>query len=429
LNFKSLEQSFGPIQKLFGRETDILTLQEDKISYVLQGKDLLSDAGAGSALTAVPEVLGTQIARIEEYGISNNPESFVQWGADKYFTDAKRGAVIQLKGSSAQNEQLKVISEQGMRSWFRDLFIDSFETQKLGGFDPYMDEYVLTSNDILKPSDTECKPCGTAITFRTTEILPINYCVNVGEFVGDIVIEYQIIDQSAFLPGITINANYNGVDYNTGPVTVGGTLTFPKQSVSEQIVNVTVLANDFATAEVLVNCPDAEEITIVNVCVTGDDESGLFIHNEYRWTDGSFVSPLHSNSVEFASGANNPLVSQYQKVTGRQGAGVIPSDTASVQIISNKIGSDDFVFDETSDNFRYLRTNTLYNNTDIEMQALLAAATTATPIINTGAPSTYYAEFNMPATGSYLYLIWDYRTITEIDLCVGATISDACCGC
>jgi hypothetical protein len=63
------------------------------------------------------------------------------------------------------------------------------------------------------------------------------------------------------------------------------------------------------------------------------------------------------------------------------------------------------------------------------MQALLAAATTATPIINTGAPSTYYAEFNMPATGSYLYLIWDYRTITEIDLCVGTTISDACCGC
>ena len=429
LNFKSLEQSFGPIQKLFGRETDILTLQEDKISYVLQGKDLLSDAGAGSALTAVPEVLGTQIARIEEYGISNNPESFVQWGADKYFTDAKRGAVIQLKGSSAQNEQLTVISEQGMRSWFRDLFIDSFETQKLGGFDPYMDEYVLTSNDILKPSDTECKPCGTAITLKTTEILPVNYCVNVGDFVGDIVIEYEIIDQSVSLPGITVNANYNGVDYSTGSVTVGGTLTLPKQSVSEQIVNVTILANDFATAEVLVNCPDAEEITILNVCVTGDDESGLFIHNEYRWTDGSFVSPLHSNSVEFASGANNPLISQYQEVSGRQGGGVIPSDTASVQIISNKIGSDDFVFDETRDNFRYLRTNTLYNNTDTEMQALLAAALPATPIVNTGAPSTYYAEFNMPATGSYLYLIWDYRTITEIDLCVGATISDACCGC
>jgi hypothetical protein len=66
LNFKNLEESFGEIQILSGRETDILTLQEDKISYVLSGKNLLSDAAAGSAITSVPEVLGTQIARVEE---------------------------------------------------------------------------------------------------------------------------------------------------------------------------------------------------------------------------------------------------------------------------------------------------------------------------------------------------------------------------
>ena len=435
LNFKSLEQSFGPIQKLFGRETDILTLQEDRISYVLQGKNLLSDAGAGSALTSVPEVLGTQIARIEEYGISNNPESFVQWGASKFFTDAKRGAVIQLKGTSAQNEQLAVISEQGMRSWFRDLFIDSFGTQKLGGYDPYMNEYVLASNEILKPLDTECDSCGTGIVFQTLQEEYTSYCVDVGQFVGDINIDYIVVADSVTTPGFNISANYNGTTYDTGIVTVGGVLTFPKQSVSEQFVYITVTSNEKTTLEVIVNCPDAEVITILNVCVTGDDEQGVFIHNEYRWTDGAFVSPLHSNSVQFASGTNTPLVSQYQSVTGRQGAGVIPSDTASVQIISNKIGSDNFVFDETSDRFRYLRTNTLYNNNDTEIQALLAETITnpnggiATPIINTGAPTTYSANFNMPSTGSYLYLIWDYRTITEIDLCSGATISDACCGC
>ena len=442
LNFKPLEQSFGPIQKLFGRETDILTLQEDRISYVLQGKNLLSDAAGGSALTSVPEVLGKQIARVEEYGISNNPESFVQWGADKYFTDAKRGAVIQLKGSSAQNERLTVISEQGMRSWFRDLFIDSFETQKLGGFDPYMDEYVLSSNDILKPSEVECDPCGVGKTFKVIEQEATTYCVNVGEFVGDIDIEYQVIEDSATLPGFSINANYNGIDYDTGTVTVGGTLTFPKQSVSEQFVYITVLTNDTTTLQVLVNCPDAEEITIVNVCFTGDDEAGMYIHNEYRWTDGTFTSPLHSESVEFATGTNNPLVSQYQEVAGRQGGGIIPSDTATVRLICNKLATDDFVFDETSDRFKYLRTNTLYDNTDVDMQALLAAIDAvpptpippaggvATPIINTGAPNTYYAEFDMPATGSYLYLVWDYRTITETtDLCYGATESNACCLC
>mgnify|MGYP001385027125 CR=1 FL=1 len=72
-NFKELETSFGPIQKLYARETDILTLQEDKISYVQQGKDLLSDAVGGGAVVSTPEVLGKQIARIEEYGISFNP--------------------------------------------------------------------------------------------------------------------------------------------------------------------------------------------------------------------------------------------------------------------------------------------------------------------------------------------------------------------
>ena len=121
LNFKNLEESFGAIQILSGRDTDILTLQEDKISYVQSGKNLLSDAAGGSAVTSVPEVLGQQIARIEEYGISQNPESFVQYGYDKFFTDAKRGAVIQLRGIG-KAENLTVISELGMRSWFRDLF-------------------------------------------------------------------------------------------------------------------------------------------------------------------------------------------------------------------------------------------------------------------------------------------------------------------
>ena len=115
-----------PIQKLFARETDVLTLQEDKISYVLAGKNLLSDAGAGSNLVSVPEVLGTQIARVEEFGISHNPESFAQYGADRFFTDAKRGVVLQLSGTTYANDKLTNISQLGMRSWFRDLFLEQF---------------------------------------------------------------------------------------------------------------------------------------------------------------------------------------------------------------------------------------------------------------------------------------------------------------
>ena len=106
LNFKALEDIYGPITLLDGRETDILTLQEDKISYVLTGKNLLSDSTGGGAISSVPEVLGTQIARIEEYGNSNNPESYAKWGSNKYFTDAKRGAVIQLKAQPHRTSSL-----------------------------------------------------------------------------------------------------------------------------------------------------------------------------------------------------------------------------------------------------------------------------------------------------------------------------------
>ena len=99
LNFKPLEDSYGPVEKLFGRRTDILTLQEDKISYVLAEKNLLTDATGESVVTSVPEVLGTQVARVEDFGISNNPESFAEWGPHKFFTDAKRGAVIHLSAT------------------------------------------------------------------------------------------------------------------------------------------------------------------------------------------------------------------------------------------------------------------------------------------------------------------------------------------
>ena len=439
LNFKPLEQSFGPIQKLFGRETDILTLQEDRISYVLQGKNLLSDAGAGSALTSVPEVLGTQIARIEEYGISNNPESFVQWGASKFFTDAKRGAVIQLKGTSAQNEQLAVISEQGMRSWFRDLFIDSFGTQKLGGFDPYMNEYVLSSNNTLKPIDEQCIDCDTTVGQLVVDDLnPYDFCVDVGDLVGDlsivIGIEPSVADNSPF----DITYTYAGVTtvYTSNNPPLSDIILINKSSVADQKISIVIskaIDPDEKSYIDLINvgCPVADIITIVPISITSNANSGEYIHSEYSWTDGSFVSPLHSRLVEFKSDAvSNPIVSDYDSIVGPQGAGIIPADGAIVSLVCNKINFDDFVFNKNTNNFRYLRSNTLYDETDdADMQALLAAATTATPIDDTFEPAKYSSSFTMPSTGTYLYLIWDYRLSTEDDLCFGSTLVGSCCDC
>ena len=466
LNFKPLEELFGSVQKLVARETDILTLQEDKISYVLAGKNLLSDAGGFGALTAVPTVLGQQIARLEKFGISRNPESFAEFGENKYFTDEQRGAVIHLKGGSYQNEQLKVISEFGMRPWFRDLFISSFDTQKLGGFDPYMNEYVLSSNTQALPFAGDCDLCGSSrdITLQPSTIY--TYCVNVTQDVGTVNIDYVIPDEGTDLiitelssenvitelngenigteiaysgTGYTISALYNGATVTTGVVYTSGTLTVDKNSVyaDEIIIEVSTTNTTSDTIEVTVGCPIPIEMSIYQICLTSNADRGKFIHNEYRWVDGNFISPLHSELVEFKSGNKSPLLSQYTSLTGSQGSGVIPYNGAEVKLISNKIDFDDydFVFYETMygqrgrNNFRYLRSDTFYGNTDSDIASLLAASTEALPIYAGRAPE-YSATFTMPASGANLYLIYDYRVPQEVYLCkTSVSLQDGCCTC
>lgn len=139
-NFKYLDRFFGSIQKLYSRDTDLVVFQENKVSKVLYGKNLLSDSTGGGVVTSVPEVLGTQISYVGEYGISNNPESFARWGNNLFFTDARRGAVLAL-----QADGLFEISSQGMKNWFKANLNPG--TRKLGMFDPYFEQYIVSNND------------------------------------------------------------------------------------------------------------------------------------------------------------------------------------------------------------------------------------------------------------------------------------------
>ena len=126
-NFKYLDGEYGSIQKLYARESDILILQEDKVSIVLYQKNILSDASGGGSIASIPEVLGNQQMFPHEYGISKNPESFATWGSDSFFTDARRGVVLAMS-----DNQLVEISDTGMKDYFIDLLRDYPNTQKLG---------------------------------------------------------------------------------------------------------------------------------------------------------------------------------------------------------------------------------------------------------------------------------------------------------
>jgi len=145
-NFKYLDLSFGSIQKLHARDTDLVVFQEDKVSKVLYGKNLLSDSVGGGTIASIPEVLGTQIAYVGEFGIAFNPESFAKWGNDLYFADSRHGSILSL-GFNGINE----ISSNGMKAWFKNSLTTN--NVKLGSFDPFYEHYTLAvnNNEIANP--------------------------------------------------------------------------------------------------------------------------------------------------------------------------------------------------------------------------------------------------------------------------------------
>ena len=167
-NFKYLDRFFGSIEKLHARDTDLIVFQENKVSKVLYGKNLISDSVGGGTIASIPEVLGTQIAYVGEYGISKNPESFATWGNNMYFTDARRGAVLQLSEAG-----LFEISSNGMKNWFKGGDIDPItgsyqphldvNTLKIGMMDPYFEHYVVYLDNTSNSPECEISVSSTSV--------------------------------------------------------------------------------------------------------------------------------------------------------------------------------------------------------------------------------------------------------------------------
>jgi hypothetical protein len=144
-NFKYLDRSMGSIQRIRSRNNDLTAYQQNKVSKVLYAKNLLSDADGGGQITSIPEVLGTQIPYDGEFGMSNNPESFAEWGNETYFTDSQRGSVLRLS-----NNGIFDISTYGMNSFFNTNMKLQPDTLKVGVFDPYYKRYILAETDYGK---------------------------------------------------------------------------------------------------------------------------------------------------------------------------------------------------------------------------------------------------------------------------------------
>ena len=127
---KSIDPSFGAIQKLYAEDTNLIVFQENKIHRALIDKDTIYTTESGTQTQAGAAVIGQFVPYKGEYGISKNPESFAIYNYRKYFADKNRNAIMRLS-----NDGLTEISMYGMQDFFRDelaLISDEFEYTVMG---------------------------------------------------------------------------------------------------------------------------------------------------------------------------------------------------------------------------------------------------------------------------------------------------------
>jgi len=159
---KDLNPTYGSIQALKTRDSDIVVFTEDKVLKVLANKDALFNADGNPQLTASDKVLGTAVPFIGDYGISKNPESLAWDQYRLYFTDKQRGAVLRLS-----MDGLTPISDVGMKSWFRDNLRNA--NKLIGNFDSVNGEYnlrVIQNTDSIVSNEWESSGTDDVVSFN-----------------------------------------------------------------------------------------------------------------------------------------------------------------------------------------------------------------------------------------------------------------------
>ena len=148
---RAVDISHGSIQKLYAEDTNLIILQEDKVSRALIDKDAIFTAEGQRLSVQGQQVIGQIIPYSGRFGISKNPESFAVYGNRKYFSDKNRLSVIRLS-----QDGITPISSYGMNDFFRDNL--SVASEIHGTFDEHHKKYVMCikggTNKTLSFDDT-----------------------------------------------------------------------------------------------------------------------------------------------------------------------------------------------------------------------------------------------------------------------------------
>ena len=391
-NYKDLDDVYGKIKKLHSRDNDIIAFQEDKILKVLFNKSVLYNADGSGNVSQTIDVLGQEVPYTGEYGISDNPESFAKYGSSMFFADSKRGAIMRLS-----QDGLTEISAYGMGDYFRDDSINSPNSKKIGAYDPYFDQYVITLGDqpTLAPLEVAC---GGNI-YKTNQVTPFTYILKLNNLSGDVVINYNITVGTA-----NVSAVFNGTTYQNLGVTGAGNVTFTRDSMVLDEVTITITPTvsplEYSVSHV---CPLGSAFKVVTIILNDEGDVGQTMTSRYKWN----TSPFFSETPVFLTGG----VTLYKEEVGVQGVGGYPIDGATVTIQAYKDGtnSGDFA-EELNDKLSYLISSTVYTDADIATIQGLATDVAITTTNDGGIPEINEGSFVMsrPVGDEILYLIWSY---------------------
>jgi len=397
LNFKDLDDLYESIQKLYARDTNLIVFQEDKIHRLPYLKNILFDTSGDVNVTQSTEVLGTEQAYAGEFGISTNPESFAFYGNAIYFTDVRRAVVCRLDLNG-----IIEISRNGMDNFFEDSFRELLNTKKLGAFDLFNKQYVLTVDETVDTTPANVT-CGSMI-YRTNQIEAYNYTFTLNNLGGEISIDYDITQGS-----VNITATFNASMYSTGTVSGSGTLSFTRDTLSEDVVSVVVTSVGVLPAEFTLEniCPTGLAMDVVIIIINDAAKAGSTMTSRYKWGGSNFYSEI---PVFEADG-----VTLFKTYSGVEGDTRFPLRGSTVEMQAYKdITNAEFFEADEGNSLSYLVSSTVYTEGQIPDIQAAATTLTITTYNEDGIPETNFGDFvfNRTSINERLYMIWDYTSLS-----------------
>jgi hypothetical protein len=160
--FKDLPMEFGAINYIANTDDSIFVIQSSRCSSIPVSRNLITDLGSTESLVASKEILGTERYYAGTYGCDNNPESVCEVDMNIYFASKGQRQVYRFNPSSG----IEVISDKGMKSYFRKLFEAAEKgeleglgkTRVVGGYDPHADSFILSVYNIDDDADVAAEP-------------------------------------------------------------------------------------------------------------------------------------------------------------------------------------------------------------------------------------------------------------------------------